>query len=124
IGFRFKDWSDYIIEKEEIAIADGETRSFKIIKNYNNQKAKITRRISKPVKDTVKVYIDNILEAPLIVYSTGIIFFKDAPKKGSKISVEAEFDVPVRFDIDRLVTSIENYGVYSHQEIPLLEIKL
>jgi hypothetical protein len=32
--------------------------------------------------------------------------------------------VPVRFDADYLATSIENYGVYSHHEITLIEIKL
>lgn len=40
------------------------------------------------------------------------------------IKAEGEFDVAVRFDIDHLVTSIENYGVYSHQDIPLIEIKI
>ncbi len=124
IGFRFKDWSDYQIAKQQIAIGDGKIKEFQLIKSYTYLDYQITRKIFKPVLNTVKIYCNEKLVNPKIDYQTGLIVFLEAPIKGSIINVEAEFDVPVRFDIDYLATSIENYGVYSHHDIALIEIKL
>jgi uncharacterized protein (TIGR02217 family) len=124
IGFRFKDWSDYKIELQEISIADGVQTKFQLIKKYHYADFQAIRKITKPVDGTVKIYSNNKLAEVLIDYSSGEIKFAQAPVAGSLISAEAEFDVPVRFDIDQLITSIESYGIYSHYEIPLIEIKL
>ncbi len=124
VGFRFKDWNDYQINKQQIAIGDGKTKEFQLIKSYACLGYQTTRKISKPVLNTVKIYNNDNLANPKIDYQTGLIIFLEAPIKGSIINAEAEFDVPVRFDADYLATSIENYGVYSHHEIALIEIKL
>ena len=123
-GFRFKDWTDYQIKKQTIAIADGKKDLFQLTKKYNYAGYHVTRKIIKPIATTVKIYCNEQLVAPLIDAKSGQIKFLETPNRGTIISVEAEFDVPVRFDIDHLLTSIENYGVYSHHEIPLVEIKL
>ncbi len=124
IGFRFKDWSDYKIENQQIAIADGKSEEFQLIKSYVLGSYKVTRKISKPIVETIKVFVDDVVVKASIDGASGIIRFKSAPEEDAIIRVQGEFDVAVRFDIDHLVTSIENYGVYSHQEIPLIEIKL
>lgn len=124
LGFRFKDWSDYQINNNLIAIADGITSSFQLIKRYSFLDQSIVRKISKPVPNTIKVYCSNLSEIPEINYSTGQIKFTKTPEKGAEIRADGEFDVPVRFDIDKLATSIESYEVYSHQEIPLIELKI
>lgn len=124
IGFRFKDWSDYQINQQQVAVADGINSSFQITKHYKCGEHQITRKIVKLVNNKVKIYCDEVLVFPYIDINLGQIKFDNPPNDGVKIFVDAEFDVPVRFDIDRLVTSIESYGVYSHQEIPLIELKL
>lgn len=124
VGFRFKDWSDYKINKQKIAVANGDTKEFQLIKIYEVSGFKSYRKITKPVFNKVKIYSDDQLVKPDIDYTTGKISFLEAPLKDTVIKAEAEFDVPVRFDNDQLITSIENYGAYSHQEIPLIEIKI
>jgi uncharacterized protein (TIGR02217 family) len=124
IGFRFKDWLDYKIENQQIAISDGEVYDFQLIKSYVFADHLEVRSILKPVAGTVKIYIDGKEIFPKIEVHSGLVKFKSPPKKGAIISVDAEFDMPVRFDIDHLPAFIENYGVYSHHEIPLVEIKL
>ena len=124
IGFRFKDWSDYQIAKQKIAKPDGKTNIFQIVKEYEFYDRKISRKITKPVKDKVKVFCNQVLVFPNINYTTGEIIFDKPPDVRDEIIVDAEFDVPVRFDIDKLITSIESYGVYTHYEIPLVEIKI
>ena len=120
IGFRFKDWTDYKIEKQLIAIGDGKNCEFQLIKNYSIAEFKFIRKITKPVK--VKIYCEGLLVETEIDYATGIIKFTKPPK--GKIYAEAEFDVPVRFDIDHLNFSIETANSFAHHEIPLVEIKL
>ena len=124
IGFRFKDWSDYQIVQQKVANSDGNTTNFQIIKEYEFYDSKVIRKITKPVKDKVKIFCNQTLVFPNIDYTTGEIIFDKPPNTGDEIIVDAEFDVPVRFDIDKLTTSIENYGVYTHYEIPLVEIKI
>jgi uncharacterized protein (TIGR02217 family) len=123
IAFRFKDWVDYNLSKQEIAVADGERQEFQLIKTYQYGDYKMVRNITKPVKNACKIYVNEQLVKVKIDENTGIIKFAEAPEEGSVIKAEGEFDVKVRFDIDHLLTSIEDYGAYSHQEIPLIEVK-
>lgn len=118
--FRFKDWVDYKINNQLIATADGETKEFQLVKSYHHS----IRKISKPIINTIRISIGGKIVNPKIDHLTGIIKFEEAPDEGMEIRAEGEFDVLVRFDTDHLITSIENYGVYSHYEIPLIEIKL
>lgn len=122
IGFRFKDWADFNIQRQEIAIGDGEREEFQLIKIYNIDGVHLTRKIVKPIKDSLKIYLNGNLLNP-IISDLGVIKFIEAPAEGDVIEAEGEFDVPVRFDTDYLATSIEDYGVYSHQDIPLVELK-
>lgn len=124
LGFRFKDWSDFKLEKQQIAIGNNIDKKFQLIKTYSIGEIKSIRKITKPIKDTVKIYLNDKKIKTDIDYSTGIVTFETAPKNGEKIAVDSEFDVPVRFDIDKLSTSIESYCIYSHNEILLSEIKL
>ncbi len=124
IGFRFKDWADYQLVKQKIAIADGVLCKFQLIKTYSYGVHEAIRKISKPVLDSIKVYVDEVEMFPICDCTSGSLIFLKPPKEGSIITVDGEFDVPVRFDIDCLSTAIENYGVYTHHEIPLIEIKI
>lgn len=106
------------------SIEDLINSSFKIPGQVTLTRGGVIRKISKPIAETIKIYIDEKQVLAEIDSKTGIIKFAEAPEEGSIIKAEGEFDVPVRFDTDHLTTSIENYGVYSHYEIPLIEIKL
>lgn len=125
VGFRFKDWFDYQLKNQFIAHSDGKIKKYQLIKSYEIETLCEVRKISKPVKDTVMVFIDGIIYHRVKVdYTTGEIILYKAPKKGGLITVDCEFDVPVRFDTDHIAASIENYGVYSAQQISLVEIKI
>lgn len=124
-GFRFKDWTDYEIVNESLGVGDGVQTAFQLAKTYNSGGGTHQRIIQKPVTDTVKVYVDSILqESGYSLDSTkGILTFSTAPAMGGTIVIDAEFDVPVRFATDTLSTLIEDYGSYSVLDIPLIEIR-
>jgi uncharacterized protein (TIGR02217 family) len=126
IGFRFKDWTDFRAHNEKIAIADGIETSFQLCKNYFSGEGEEKRIITKPVADTVKIYL-NEKASDLkfeVNYSKGIVNFFEPPRFGLVISASFEFDVPVRFDTDYLPAHLNNYGSYSLHNIPLIEVKI
>lgn len=125
-GFRFKDWTDFLAKNQIIAVADGIKTSFQLIKSYESGESHENRAVHKPVQNSVDIFVDNILQnnGVSINYTNGVVTFDNSPPLSSQISASFEFDVPVRFDTDRLATSIDDYKVYSWQNISLVEIKI
>lgn len=135
-GFRFKDHSDYksceiegtisAIDQNCLpATGDGAETDFQLMKTYVKGALNTPRYISKPVSGTVIVAIDGTPQGSgwSIDTTTGIITFSSPPGNTLAVTAGYEFDVPVRFDIDKLSV------VYSHYDsgeasIPLVELKL
>lgn len=128
IGFRFKDWSDYKAKAELIGVGDGISSTFKLIKSYfvnNSNDIKEVRRIKKPVEGSVKIYCDGVEYTNTNVkHQSGEVLFDKAPKTGVMITADFEFDIPARFDTDHLASSIEAQGIYSWNNIPIVEIRV
>ncbi|MEP1767669.1 MAG: DUF2460 domain-containing protein [Sulfitobacter sp.] len=136
-GFRWKDWSDYKSSKpsaatsrfdQEIALGDGSTTSFQIIKNYRSGAHSYARPITKPVKGSVIVSVEQDDKQEAIDYSvdvtTGIITFLNPPDPDTRIYAGFEFDVPVRFDSDSLLTNIANFQAGQVPDIPVREVRV
>ena len=125
IGFRFKDWLDYKANEQVLAISGGAQHSFQLVKTYKSGLAKTMRTITKPVKNTVIVFVDGIIAKDITVdFATGVINFKNSPKEGAKITASFEFDVPVRFDSDTILTTMQSYGVQLVEDIALIEVSV
>ena len=126
-GFRFKDWTDYQVTGQTIGTGDGTTTQFQLIKSYISGTSSESRTISKPVSATLSVYLNGVLQsgsAYALDTSTGMITFMVAPADDIAISADFQFDVPVRFDTDRLAATLDSYGSHSWNDIPLVEIRV
>jgi uncharacterized protein (TIGR02217 family) len=125
-GFRFKDWTDYVGTAEPIGAGDASSTQFQLAKRYSNGGVSETRSITKPVSGTVRIYKDAVLQTSgvSVSASTGVVTFTSAPADGVAITADFEFDVPVRFDTDRLAASLDSYGTHSWQDIPLIEVRI
>jgi uncharacterized protein (TIGR02217 family) len=99
-GFRFKDWSDYEIEDQQIGTGDGTTQNFQIYKRYADTVLPFDRPITHPVEATIAVTLDDVPTAAWTLLAGGIIRFTVAPSLAAVIKITCEFDVPVRFDTD------------------------
>jgi uncharacterized protein (TIGR02217 family) len=123
-GFRFKDWTDYEAVDEVIGTGDGATLSFKLVKDYGYYKKRITR----PITGTVSVKINGTPKATgwTVNTATGVITFTNnethRPAVGEIITASFSFDLPVRFDIDRLDTRVIWEGAGSIPNIPIVEL--
>ena len=128
IGFRFKDFADYQVHNQLLDICDGTNKDFQLFKSYDLDIAKEKRIITKPLLEGFKLYMNGHLlddkSQWFLDITTGMVSLSFLPKNGAEVSVDFKFDVPVRFDIDSLSTSIHSYGSYSSMDIPLVEIKI
>jgi uncharacterized protein (TIGR02217 family) len=126
-GFRYKDWLDYKAFDQTIGIGDGSTTTFQLIKTYADDVGTDIRTINKPVPNTVIVYVNGILYSTddwSCDYTTGLITFTTAPIKAAAITADFEFDVPVRFDIDQMAASYDDFQAINWKNISLVEVLL
>jgi uncharacterized protein (TIGR02217 family) len=136
-AFRWKDWADYksglpskeaSSEDQLIAWGDGETTAFQLIKTYKSGGHEYVRPIQKPVLGTVKLGLQGDPLVETIHYTvdttTGIVTFADAPAKGADITAGFEFDVPVRFDTDRIQTSVASFQAGDVPSVPVVEVRV
>lgn len=133
-GFRFKDWSDFEMVNQAIGIGDSTTGSdgnadFQIYKRYTSGSIDYDRVITKPVDLTVVVKVNSTTKIEdthySVDYATGIITFisPNRPTTGQTVNVACEFDVPVRFDTDKLEVNMQLFDAGSFPQINLIELK-
>lgn len=121
-AFRFKDWSDYeAVNQLLLTDSDG---NYALYKHYISGGIAYSRRIHKPVKDTLHVYIDGALTSTALDDTTGVIVFDSPPPTQARITADFEFDVPVRFETDQLTARLDDFGQYSWGDISLVEVRI
>ena len=133
-GFRWKDWGDYRSGlpsapvtpiDQALGIADGDTAIFQLVKRYESGAQAWVRRIAKPVAGSLRVALAGVEQVSgwSVNTTTGIVTFDTAPGSGVLITAGFEFDVPVRFDTDRLDVTWDLDRLGSIASIPLLEVR-
>lgn len=125
-GFRFKDWTDYRATAQPIGTGDGTNRFFQLAKTYTSGAGTENRIIKKPVSGTTKTYFGGVQQSSgwSVNTTTGIVTFTNAPANGVAVTADFEFDVPVRFDTDRMAVTIEFFNLNQWSGIPILEIRV
>lgn len=136
-GFRWKDWSDFksclpskvpSAVDQNIGLGDGVRLTFSLVKTYQSGEQSYTRPIVKPVLGTVLVAIDGDPKVDTLEFSvdttTGVISFPTPPDPGVRITAGFEFDVPVRFDTDRIQTSVASFKAGEVPNVPVLELRV
>ncbi len=135
-GFRFRDSVDFkscppgetpASTDQRIGTGDGVTAGFQLLKTYADAGGSFTRRIDKPAEGSVMVSVEGVkLEAADISvdHATGTVLFRAGrvPPAGAAIRAGFEFDVPVRFAIDRIDVNLTAFEAGRIPSIPLMEI--
>jgi uncharacterized protein (TIGR02217 family) len=109
-----------------IGAGNGTQTTFQLTKTYTSGGENETRPLKKPVSGTVKIYKDSVLQSSGVAvdHTTGMVTFTAAPAAAVLITADCEFDVPVRFDTDRLAIRIQSHELFVWDQIPLVEIRL
>ena len=114
-SFRFRDPVDSRGEDEWLGEGDGTRTRFALRKTHGEQ----VRPIRLPVEGTVAVRVDG---APVPHVLDGGTVVIDPPAFGAVVTADFTFDVPVRFDTDQLVLSLDAHGAVSTADVPLIEV--
>ncbi len=136
-GFRWKDWADWKscpasqepgFDDQMIGTGDGATAAFGLTKTYRSGTASQARRITKPVAGTVRVGLqgDEQVEGAhfTVDAATGMVTFAVPPAVGETVTAGFAFDVPVRFDTDRIMVSVASFQAGDIPQVPVVEVRL
>jgi hypothetical protein len=96
---------------EQIGTGDASNKNFQLVKRYTNGVNTVTRNITKPIIDTVKVALDGVNQTSgwNVDLSTGIVTFSSAPGNGVDVTAGCQFNDEVRFESDDSSVSIDSY---------------
>lgn len=138
-GFRWRDHTDAkscppsddpAPLDQQLGIGDGATSEFQLIKTYGRAYAPWAREIKKPITGSVRVAVNGVEQteskAFLVDPARGIVTFLQGhiPTAGQTVSAGFEFDVPVRFDTDRLEINLQGFRHGAIPNIPIVEVRL
>jgi uncharacterized protein (TIGR02217 family) len=136
-GFRWKDWADYRSapasrpltgSDQSLGFGDGMRRGFMLRKGYASGAQVYWRPVVKPVAGSVLVALGG---DPQVLGSqaeldaaTGEISFATPPAPGAEVTAGFEFDVPVRFDTDRIEVSVASFHAGEVPRVPVVEVRV
>lgn len=138
-GFRWRDHADWksggpgatpSSSDQLLATGDGSTATFQLHKVYGSGVSPWTRAVTKPVAGTVLVSVAGIEQSEGIAFTldatTGVVTFLSGhiPVVGAEVRAGFEFDVPVRFDTDKLETNLSGFAHGAIPQIPIVEVRV
>jgi len=138
-GFRWRDHADckscapggtVSPLDQSLGTGDGTRVAFALQKTYGSAHAPWTRAIKKPVAGSVRIAVDGVEaragEAFSVDTTTGIVLFQPGhvPAAEALVTAGFEFDVPVRFDTDRLEINVQGFRHGAIPHIPIVEVRL
>lgn len=136
-GFRWKDWSDFKSGAPSVAVSfqdqvigtgDGRQTVFQLTKTYVSGLSSYVRPITKPVEGSVRAGVGEVEALPELQFTVdltaGTIIFDAPPGPGAVVTAGYEFDVPVRFDTDRIAVSVSNFQAGDLPNVPVIEVRL
>lgn len=124
-GFRFRDFMDFrsgapgampAATDQAIGTGDGTTTQFQLVKGE--------RVIAKPVAGSVILAVDGAPVEAEAEAATGLVTLNAAPAEGAAVTAGFLFDVPVRFDADRIDVTLESFDAGRMAAVPLVEIRI
>ena len=136
-GFRWKDWGDFKscrasldpdAQDQILGQGDGLETVFPLVKSYRSGAQSYVRPIRKPVAGTVKVAVAGEPQIETIHYEldlvAGTVVFDTPPGVDTLVTAGFEFDVPVRFDTDRIHVSVASFQAGDVPSVPVVEVRI
>lgn len=136
-GFRFKDFTDYKLTDEQVCqnsvdltfVGDASTTVFFVGQTYdqdavNTEFRRTNKLVTSPADVPEVIYLDSVSQGAGFTMdrNNGTITFDVAPGAGVVVAYEGEFDVPVRFETDKMNISLDDFNAQSWSGIPIKEI--
>jgi len=130
-GFLWRDGLDFssggampTALDQVIGTGNGVATGFQLQKRYGADFDPYLRPITRPVAGSVRVAVDGaeLTSGWAVDWASGMVSFALAPALGASVTAGFLFDVPVRFDTDRLDVELTSFDGADVPSIPLVEI--
>lgn len=132
-GFRLCDPSDFsskdmtgtpTANDQILGTGNGSSTSFALVKRYGTDNDAQLRRITRPRSGSVQVSVNGIAMASgWTLGALGVVQFASPPASGAIVRAGFLFDVPVRFEQDRLDISGLTFLAGEAPSVPLIEVR-
>jgi uncharacterized protein (TIGR02217 family) len=114
---------------QALGTGDGAKASFPLVKNYGEGSLAHARPIAKPVSGTLRVAVAGAEIDPVDFsfddVAGAVVFVASAvPNIGQAVTAGYEFDVPARFDTERIEIGLHSFKAGQIPSIPLMEVIL
>lgn len=115
---------------QAIGAGDGARTRFALTKTYGEGEDAYRRLIARPLPETLRVAVGGVEKATpedwSFDFATGEVVFEagSIPAAGEGVTAGYEFDVPVRFDTERIAISLTAFKAGQIPSIPLIEVQL
>ncbi len=110
---------------QPLGTGDGTTTVFQLVKRYGGDFDPYDRPITKPDASSLLIALDGVQVAASdfsIDPLSGIVTFASPPPSGALITAGFEFDIPVRFDSDRLEIELSSFKAGTIPSILVVEV--
>lgn len=120
-GFRFRNWLDFKVIDTPVGLITGQPLQRQIVRLYPDAVNPQLRIVAYPVPDTLKVYVNQIITEAYTLLDGGILQFPTDP--GPDVIATCEFDIPVRFNTDKLDVRLNTYRAGEVPSIQVVELR-
>ncbi len=119
---RFRNYADNRGINEVIAKGNGNLNKFQLRKIYSDPIAPYERVITKPINNSVILYINNVRTMGIVDYNDDIVTLPSLLGQDVILTADFTFDVTVRFSIDSFEYSYCNDDSIALSNIELVEV--
>jgi len=121
--------SDAVVPTDQnLGMGDGVATDFALRKAYSSGDETYWRPIQKPVSERVFVALNGQLQSEGSDYfvdgATGVVSFATPPGVDVSVTAGFEFDVPVRFELDTIETSVTSFSAGQIPNVPVVEVRV
>lgn len=133
-GFRWRDRMDWkscppmqtaSVLDQALGTGDGARTQFQLTKRYGDSAAHWLRPIVKPVAGSVRVAVGGTELGSggfTVNTASGVLTLTAPPPTDAAVTAGFHFDVPARFDTDRLSINLASFQAGDAPSVPVIEI--
>lgn len=124
VGYEYAGMNAWAVTTPEpFAVGNGSLATFPL-SMVEGGRARLVTKVASPTGYPPRAYVNGVETAATFDMNAGTVTFAGAPPNGAALAWAGFYDVPVRFDADRLEATFQALVLGRTSEIPIVEIQV